>query len=111
MSNFSSMRLGTLLAGVAFTALIGFNITADAATGLDLVPENVGRGLWFGAAVSWFGHIAAICRDSMLKQLNARLDSIAADIGDYGDRRETDGRLAGMRTAATVNGNRPHLVQ
>ncbi len=111
MSNFSPMRLGTLLAGVAFTATIGFSAIAQGATGMDFVPEELGRALWFGASLAWFGHIDAACRDTMLKKIEARLDIIAADVGDYGDRRETDGRLAGMRTATQVNGSRPHLVQ
>lgn len=110
MSTFSPMRLGTLLAGVALTVLIVFAIIAECATGVDLVPEDLGRALWFTAALAWFGHIAAICRDSMLRHVDRRLDTIAADIGEYGDQRETDGRLAGIRHTTETNGRRPHLV-
>lgn len=111
MSNFSPMRLGTLLAGVALTATIGFSIAVEGGRGINLVPADLARALWFGGTLAWVGHIAAICRDTMLKQIHARLDTIAVDVGEYGDKRETDGRLAGMRTATHVNGTRPHLVQ
>lgn len=112
MSNFSPMRLGTLLTGVAITALIGFAIAAAHTTGVNLLPEDLSHALWFAATISWFGHIAAICRDSMMKQLTKRLDTITAGIDDYGDQRETTGRLAGRRDVTdTANGRRPHLVQ
>ncbi|GGM90714.1 hypothetical protein ACFFX1_54595 [Dactylosporangium sucinum] len=112
MSNFSRLRLTTLLVGVFTTALIGFAVIAEAATNIELLSENISRGLWFIAALAWFGNIAAVCRDTMLRQLHQRLDRLAASIGDYGDQRETDGRLAGMRdTAEAINQRRPHLVQ
>jgi hypothetical protein len=111
MSNFSPMRLGTLLTGVTFTAVIGFAVAAEHSTGINLIPDDLASALWFAATLSWFGHIAAICRDSMMKQLNGRLDTITADIDGYGDQRETTGRLAGRRDVTeAANGRRPHLV-
>lgn len=107
MANFSRMRLGTLLGAVAATACVIFAVFAEHASGLNLIPEDLGRGLYILAALGWFGHIAAVCRDDILQRLN-QLDT---GINDYGDRRETDGQLAGMRRATDIHPQRPRLVE
>jgi hypothetical protein len=115
MSNFSPLRLTTLISAVAATVAIIFSIVIDSATHNDLIPASIGRALWAVAILTWLGYINTSQHDTILKRLHhldTRMNELDNNISDYGDRRETDGQLAGMRRAGeTIHPQRPHLVQ
>jgi len=72
-------------------------------------PQHLLAGLIVVAAifvVAWIAVLLAIARDTLMRRLDAvenRVDTILAEkINEYGDLRETDGYVYGMRQAGRV---------
>jgi len=104
---YTPMRLWTLLLAVTSTVLIAAAYIADAATPATLVNPAINSSLWAIVTLSWTGHLAAVCRDTVLR----RIDRLAESYADASDRRAVDARIEGMRTATETQDPRPTLVR
>jgi len=64
-----------------------------------LAVVSVVTGLF---VLAWLATLVIFCRDQILAQHSAMVsrDELTALLAEYGERRETDGYLHGMRTAA-----------
>lgn len=104
----SPMRVATLVVATTASALSAIAvIAAVAADRYHVVFLGGSLMMLVTAAATWVGFLVAGCRDQVIR----RLDEVESAVADFGDRRETDGRLAGARSRALPRpaSEGPHL--
>ncbi len=113
------LKLTTLLAASVASVVLLLGVVVDHTLNVQWMAVDVRANVRALAVVCWVGFIATTCRDDQDRKRAAAEHRLAEEIGnlhqaveDYGDRRANDGRLQGIRHAATQPplGRRPHLV-
>jgi hypothetical protein len=122
----SRVRAITFLTAGALTVLITFAAVVSAMVGHRVLNRDVARLMTLATGVLWVAHFAAGYRDTILRHIDERagatvaqvamlhadldrlhrqVTALAEVVGEYGDSRETDGRVKMIHELGSSDGS------